>query len=126
MKFLLGSEQLAMLSRLYQCPLRVLRWCVLSVYEKDKCRLMKNAFARQNIKPDIDCISSKNAMECMSKIRQGVADIITVDGADAYRAQCYYQLVPIAAEDYGVDMETNTMYAVVVAKRTDLTTNLWN
>jgi len=122
----LGSEYLAMLSRLYECPLRVLRWCVLSVYEKEKCRLMKNAFARKNIKPDIDCVSSKNAIECMSKIRQGIADIITLDAADAYRAQRYYQLIPLAAEDYGVDMESNVMYAVAVAKRTDLTTNLWN
>ena len=47
--FLSGSEYLAMLSRLYECPLRVLRWCVISVYEKEKCRLMKNAFARKNI-----------------------------------------------------------------------------
>jgi melanoma-associated antigen p97 len=121
-----GSEYLAMLSRLYECPLRVLRWCVLSYYEKEKCRLMKNAFARKNIKPDIDCVSAKNTMECMSKIRQGIADIITVDPADAYRGQRYYQLVPLAAEDYGVDMESNVMYAVAVAKRTDLTTNLWN
>ena len=115
-----------MLLRLYDCPLRVLRWCVLSAYEKEKCRLMKNAFARKNIKPDIDCVSAKNSMECMSKIRQGIADISTFDAADAYRAQRYYQLVPLAAEDYGVDMESNVMYAVAVAKRTDLTTNLWN
>ncbi|CAF4899413.1 unnamed protein product, partial [Rotaria sp. Silwood1] len=122
----LGNEYLSMLSRLYECPLRVLRWCVLSIYEKEKCRLMKNAFARKNIKPDIDCVSAKNAIECMSKIRQGDAHIITVDAADAYRAQRYYQLVPLAAEDYGVDMESNVMYAVAVAKRTDLTSNLWN
>lgn len=87
---------------------------------------MKNAFARKNIKPDIDCVSAKNSIECMSKIRQGIADIITLDSADAYRSQKYYQLVPLAAEDYGVDMESNVMYAVAVAKRTDLTTNLWN
>ena len=115
-----------MLLRLYDCPLRVLRWCVLSFYEKEKCRLMKSAFAQKNIKPDIDCVSAKNAMECMSKIRQGIADITTLDAADAYRAQRYYQLIPLAAEDYGVDMESNVMYAVAVAKRTDLTTNLWN
>ena len=82
-----------------------LRWCVLSAYEKEKCHLMKNA------------------IEFMSKIRQGIADIIT---ADAYRGQRYYQLIPLAAEDYGVDMESNVMYAVAVAKRTDSTTNLWN
>jgi len=122
----LGSEYLGMLSRLYECPLRVLRWCVLSIYEKEKCRLMKNAFARKNIKPDLDCVSGKNALECMSKIRQGIADIITLDAADAFRGQRYFQLVPLAAEDYGVDMESNVMYSVAVAKRTDLTTNLWN
>lgn len=56
---------------------------------------------------DIDCVSGKNVMECMSKIHQDIADIIRVDAADAYRAQRYYQLVPIGA-------------------RADLTTNLWN
>lgn len=115
-----------MIDRLYQCPLPELRWCVLSTYEKEKCHLMKNAFARKNIKPDMNCISAKNAMECMSKIRQSIAHIITLDAADAYRAQRYYQLIPLAAEDYGVDMESNVMYAVAVAKRTDLTSNLWN
>ncbi|CAF0807232.1 unnamed protein product, partial [Didymodactylos carnosus] len=122
----LGNDYTAIMSRLYDCPLRVLRWCVLSPYEKEKCRLMKNAFTRKNVKPDLDCISAKNAMECMSKIKQGIADIITLDSADAFRATRYYDLIPLAAEDYGVDLETNVMYAVAVAKRTDLTTNLWN
>jgi hypothetical protein len=67
----------------------MLRWCVLSMYEKEKYRLMKTAFARKNIKPDVDCASAKNAMGCMSKTRLSIADIITLDAADAYRARRY-------------------------------------
>lgn len=100
--------------------------CVLSVDEKEKCRLMKNAFGRKNVKPDLDCVSGKNDIECMENIRQGIADIITLDPEDAFRGQRSFQLVPLAAEDYGVDMESNVMDSVAVAKRPDLPSNRCN
>lgn len=104
-----------------------MRWCVISNYEKDKCRLMKNAFASRNIKPDIDCVSGKNTYECTNMIHNHLADLITLDPADAYRATRYFGLYPLAAEDYGtIDNEIPVYYAVAVVKKTDLTTNLWN
>ena len=71
--------------KLYECPLRLVRWCVISNFEKDKCRLMKNAFASRNIKPDLDCVSADSAWECMNMIKNRLADMITLDPADAYR-----------------------------------------
>ena len=75
--------------KLYECPLRLVRWCVISNFEKDKCRLMKNAFASRNIKPDLDCVSGDSAWDCMSMINNRLADLITLDPADAYRANRY-------------------------------------
>jgi melanoma-associated antigen p97 len=111
---------------LYECPLRLIRWCVISNFEKDKCRVMKNAFASRNIKPDLDCVSGASAWECMSMIKNRLADLITLDPADAYRANRYFGLEPLAAEDYGTMTESPVYYAVAVVKRTDLSTNLWN
>lgn len=112
--------------KLYECPLRMVRWCVISTFEKDKCRLMKNAFASRNVKPDLDCVSGDSAWECMSMIKNRMADLITLDPADAYRANRYFGLQPLAAEDYGTSTDKPIYYAVAVVKRTDLTTNLWN
>lgn len=115
--------------KLYECPLRLVRWCVISDFEKDKCRIMRNAFASRNVKPDLDCVSASSAWECMSMIKNRLADLITLDPADAYRASRYFGLVPLAAEDYGTidpDTERPIFYVVAVVKRTDLATNLWN
>ncbi|RNA13875.1 family S60 non peptidase ue S60 family [Brachionus plicatilis] len=112
--------------KLYECPLRLVRWCVISDFEKDKCRLMRNAFASRNIKPDLDCVSADNAWECMLMIKNRLADLITLDPADAYRASRYFGLVPLASEDYGTMTDKPVYYAVAVVKRTDLSTNLWN
>lgn len=90
---------------------------------------MRNAFSSRNVKPDLDCVSASSAWECMSMIKNRLADLITLDPADAYRASRYFGLVPLAAEDYGtIDPSTEKpiFYAVAVVKRTDLVTNLWN
>ena len=87
---------------------------------------MKNAFASRNIKPDLDCVSGASAWECMSMIKNRLADLITLDPADAYRANRYFGLEPLAAEDYGTMTDSPIYYAVAVVKRTDLSTNLWN
>jgi melanoma-associated antigen p97 len=103
--------------KLYECPLRLVRWCVISDFEKEKCKRMKNAFASRNIKPDLDCVSADTAWDCMSMIKNKLADLITLDPADAYRAQRYFQMQPLAAEDYGTQTEKPIYYAVAVVKR---------
>ncbi len=112
--------------KLYECPLRIVRWCCISDYEKDKCREMKNAFASRQVKPDLDCVSGKNAWHCMEMVKSRLADLVTLDPADAYRGHRYFGLRAIAAEDYGTATLKPVQYAVAVVKRQDLTTNLWN
>ena len=111
---------------MYECPLRLVRWCCISEFEKAKCRRMKNAFATRQIKPDLDCVSGSNAWDCMMMVKNRLADLITLDPAEAYRAQRYFDMVPLAAEDYGTMTDPPIYYAVAVVKRTDLSTNLWN
>lgn len=112
--------------KLYECPLRLVRWCCISEFEKDKCRRMKNAFASRQIKPDLDCVMGKNAWHCMEMVKNRLADLVTLDPADAYRSHRYFGMKVIASEDYGTMTEKPIQYAVAVVKRTDLSTNLWN
>lgn len=115
--------------KLYECPLRIVRWCCISDFEKNKCRRMKNAFASRQIKPDLDCVSGNNAWHCMEMVQKRLADLVTLDPADAYRSHRYFGMRVIAAEDYGAygpETAKPIQYAVAVVKRTDLSTNLWN
>ena len=44
------------------------------------------AFAAKGLKPDLNCILGTSTRDCMDKIRNGDADLITVDAADLYVA----------------------------------------
>ena len=71
---------------LNMCPETQARWCVISRHEMRKCENMIMAFAAKNLKPDLNCILGQSARDCMEKIRQGDADLITLDAADVYVA----------------------------------------
>ena len=51
-----------------------------------KCENMIMAFSAKNLKPDLNCILGESVRDCMDKILQGDADLITLDAADVYIA----------------------------------------
>ncbi|KAK2174910.1 hypothetical protein NP493_768g01007 [Ridgeia piscesae] len=120
-----GAEHRRRLLVLNMCPEPQARWCVISKHEMQKCEDMIMALAAKNLKPDLNCIMGLSVRDCMEKIRVGDADLITLDAADVYVAGKYYNLIPIAAEDYS-GYDTATYFAVAISRRTESYMTLFN
>ncbi|XP_048844560.1 serotransferrin-1-like [Brienomyrus brachyistius] len=89
------------------------KWCLKSAKEKKKC---DDLAAKAEAK--FACVLRSGTDECITAIKEGQADAITLDGGDIYKAGLKnYDLKPIIAEHYGKDTET-CYYAVAVVKKT--------
>uniref|UniRef100_A0A3B3SKD8 Serotransferrin n=1 Tax=Paramormyrops kingsleyae TaxID=1676925 RepID=A0A3B3SKD8_9TELE len=87
------------------------KWCLKSAKEKKKC---DDLAAKAEAK--FACVLRSGTDECITAIKEGQADAITLDGGDIYKAGLKnYDLHPIIAEDYGKE---TCYYAVAVVKKT--------
>ncbi|KAI8511347.1 antigen p97 [Branchiostoma belcheri] len=77
-----------------------LRWCTISSQEQQKCQEMSRAFSRR-LNHRLECVQGQSSEDCMYKISNNMADVITLDGGDIYTAGSQYNLVPVMGEDYG-------------------------
>ena len=63
-----------------------MRWCVLSHQEYAKCMDMKNAVdkvaKKLSMNVTFSCVNGTSAGDCMTKIKAGSADLVTLDGGD--------------------------------------------
>lgn len=62
------------------------------------------------------CVQGSNAIDCMEKIKNGEADLITLDGGEIYVAGKNYDMTPVVAESYGEPVGIS-YYAVAVVKK---------
>ncbi|KAM7379336.1 hypothetical protein PAMP_004898 [Pampus punctatissimus] len=87
------------------------KWCVISHQEFQKClRLAAHASV-------FSCVMRENTHDCLTAIKAGAADAITLDGGDIYTAGLKsYDLQPIIAERYGPTSDS-CYYAVAVVKK---------
>lgn len=102
---------LGCLATVFAAPADKVKWCVKSEQEYRKCLdLVAKA-------PAFSCVKKENTIDCITAIKAGEADAITLDGGDIYTAGLNnYDLHPIIAEDYGTSSET-CYYAVAVVKK---------
>ena len=63
-----------------------MRWCTTSNEEQTKCNDFKAELVQIDNHANASCVQAENAVECMKKIKNGAADLITLDGGDVYKA----------------------------------------
>ncbi|XP_073530437.1 serotransferrin-A-like [Phyllobates terribilis] len=98
-------------------PTNNIRWCVKSDQELKKCKELSKTCATDEI--SLSCVHKAHTDECFKAIADGLADAITLDSGDIYRAYLHpYNLIPILSENYGTEKDVDTCYyAVALVKK---------
>ncbi|KAK7586107.1 hypothetical protein V9T40_003983 [Parthenolecanium corni] len=96
-------------------PRRSVRWCLTTDAAHSKCKLLKLAAFSRDIRPEFDCVQESSTEKCLQTIRDGGADIIALDAAEAMPFLSKYNLRVIAAELYYKN--TTELFAVAAVKK---------
>ncbi|XP_068724056.1 melanotransferrin-like [Montipora capricornis] len=108
------SENLAQIS---------FKWCVKSSLEKTKCddfvKYVKEIVRNKDIEVTPLCVNGTSTDDCVAKINNREADLITLDGGKVYDAGKTKDLIPIVSEEYEVKY-----YGVAVVKKSNEGFNL--
>lgn len=112
----------ALVSTSFHGAVSQMKWCTMSVGEEQKCVQMRTAFDTQNLSPAVVCVAGDSVDDCMIKIHEGRADLVTLDGGYVYTAGKEYSLKPVIQETY----EQDTYFAVAVVRATSTDLRLSN
>nr|ADO66732.1 melanotransferrin [Apostichopus japonicus] len=99
---------------LQKCPENTIRFCTISEQEQQKCRAMRDAFSAAGLLPEISCYPAANHADCIDSIVAGLADIVTLDGGDIYRAGKDHGLKVILGEVYNYNQPGSYWSVAVV------------
>ncbi|CAI9583320.1 unnamed protein product [Staurois parvus] len=90
-------------------PENNIRWCVKSEAELKKCRDVSQTCGSDHA--TLSCVSKGSTEDCFKAISEDLADAICLDSGDIYRGSLNpYNLVPVAAENYGTVKDPDTCY----------------
>ena len=64
-----------------------MRWCTTSAEEQTKCGAFIKVVNDSNV--EVSCVQADSVIQCMEKIENGDADLITLDGGEVYLAGTY-------------------------------------
>ncbi|PIK58529.1 melanotransferrin [Apostichopus japonicus] len=100
---------------LQKCPENTIRFCTISEQEQQKCRAMRDAFSAAGLVPKLSCYPASNQADCIDSIVAGLADIVTLDGGDIYRAGKDHGLKVILGEVYNYN-QPGSYWSIAVVK----------
>ena len=67
-----------------------MRWCTVSSKENEKCEAFKPEVGKlataASLTVTFSCVQGTSAVDCMKKIQNGDAHLITLDGGEIYLA----------------------------------------
>uniref|UniRef100_A0A1E1WVR2 Putative transferrin n=1 Tax=Tityus obscurus TaxID=1221240 RepID=A0A1E1WVR2_TITOB len=95
-----------------ECPPKTVRFCTTSEQGVNKCNDLNKMTKSRRINAGVECVLEASVADCINAVKEGRADLITLDGGDVYRAGRYSNFVPIASELYGE--ENANYYSVAV------------
>ncbi|CAK9292620.1 unnamed protein product [Gordionus sp. m RMFG-2023] len=93
--------------------------CVKMGMTAKKCEDMSRAFNSQGWPEQLECVITKNDYECMRKIENSGADIVNLDSGLVYIAGVHYSMVPLLAESYGPESNSQPSYKTIALVKTN-------
>ncbi|XP_046625942.1 transferrin [Neodiprion virginianus] len=106
-------------------PMKSAKWCVWSTEALDKCNAFARAAFSRDVRPKLECLLEKDVDTCLKSVKDGKADIVSIDGGLVDKAMKEYDAKPIIAEKYGEGAtKESERPAVAVVKKTSSINNL--
>lgn len=109
------SNYTDVIEREYGPPVKVVRLCVTSEVENDKCKIFSKAAFSRDIRPRFECVQESSEHSCVKAIMDNAADAISLDAAfiETYREK--FNLKPILTEEH--EPSKGKYFAVAVVKK---------
>lgn len=93
------------------------RWCTVGDEEQEKCYDWSQAVNQDGgFGMNLSCVMTRSRDECLVKLEEDEADLVTVDAGEVFLGGRYHSLIPIMTERYGTGADAR-YYAVAVVKR---------
>lgn len=103
------------IEREYGPPVKVIKICVVTDVENDKCKEFSKAAFSRDIRPRFECVRQNTESDCFKAIRDNAADVLTVDAGDVETFKEKFNLKPILTEEH--EPSKGKYYAVAVVKK---------
>jgi len=79
------------------------KWCTSSTVETRKCEWLRAAVQTHGLQPPLDCVPASSEWECWANVRDGIANVVTVDTEYGYIARRSFNMSPLAFLDSGLN-----------------------